>query len=433
MTAFEQAHAASILQPATVEPIPPLKHVKVLVASVVRKPPEVLRAWLESLSWQKFRDPQPEVAYAFLANFAPTDPFKDEGLALLKESGALVVEEAAPVGDYGDGERTRMWSQSSFERLGNLKNNLLQLCLTNQFDAIWLVDADVLCDPYTLQSLLDSEAPITSAVYWTNWQRKLYDSAEFVHAGPQVWLRHPYVLDDARFSEPEFRAVLINRRRVQVGGLGACTLIHRGAIEKGVSFAKVPEIAQIGGMWDGEDRHFCLRAQRLHVPLMADPWSDVAHAYHPVEYGNIPEWMRALRDWPHFPRPQFGHLVSLKLDPLEPVQDAFGRFHHLGSRWVRGKFGVLPVMPEIEEAVGGLNAGEAAIVKVHYPVHYELPTLRNATRIFRVTLLDCKAFRYAPIIDAELFQAGASQRYLDATTLTQRQAEDMTAVTEPVS
>ena len=70
------------------------------------------------------------------------------------------------------------------------------------------------------------------------------------------------------------------------------------------------------------------------------------------------------------------------------------------------------------------------MVRVHYPVHYELPVLRNATRMFRVTLLDCKAFRYAPTIDAELFQAQASRRFLDATTLSQRQAEDMVASSE---
>lgn len=41
----------------------------------------------------------------------------------------------------------------------------------------------------------------------------------------------------------------------EVGGLGACTLIHKTAIEKGVNFDKVKNFT----FW-GEDRHFCIRA-----------------------------------------------------------------------------------------------------------------------------------------------------------------------------
>jgi hypothetical protein len=423
LTPQEAAHAASITEPAIVEPIPPLKRPKVVIGAVVRKPPQVVAAWLKTLQWQKVRDPGIDISYRFIANFAD-EPYAAEVINMLRAVGHTQVIQAPP-GDYGDGQHTRHWQGSSFDRLGALKNNLLQHLLDSGADYIWLVDADVLSDPYTLQSLLDDNAQVVSAVYWTNWQRPLPGSNDFVHAGPQVWLRHPYVLDNAEYTETDFRSALINRKRLQVGGLGANTLIARDAVAKGVSFAKLADVPQTGGMADGEDRHFCIRAQRLHVPLVADAWPDVWHAYHPADYAQIDARLAELENWPHPTQPSFGDLVSARIEPLEPLQDGYGRFHLLGAKYVRGKFGALPLLPELEESLGALRRGDSTIVRVHYPAHYEMPILRGATRLFKVTLLDVKAFRFAPTIDAELFMAGASRRFIDSTTLSLPQVHDM--------
>ena len=419
---FEAAHARSITNPNPVlEPIPPLRRTSILVASVVRKPPEVLEAWLTTLAWQQFRQ-SVDVTFALIANFADADPFKDAAMAVLAKANVPVEEIPAPLGDYGDTAATRAWTANSFVRMAELKNRLIQRALDAKVDYLFLIDADVLCDPYTVQSLLDADAPIVSAVYWTNWQRALPGAADFVHAGPQVWLRHPYHLNDERYTESEFRARLIERKRTRVRGLGACTLIRADALASGVNFSRVDALPP-GPMSEGEDRHFCARAQRLHIPMVAEPWPDVYHAYHPAEYPDIPQQLQRLGEV-HPERPVLGTLVNIKIEPLEPVMDALGRQMMLSPKYVRGRLGVLPVLPQIEEEVAKLSVGESAIIRVMYPGHFALDWLRSQTRLMRVTLLDCKVARYAPVIQREMF-AGSTGRYLDSTTLTEMQIREL--------
>ena len=422
---FELAHAKSIADPNPVlEPVPPLRRPTILVAAVIRKPPEVIQAWLETLAWQKFHEPVPTLSYAFIANCAANDAFRDASLELLNHTNALLATVEAPVGDYGDTPTTRAWSTASFGRMADLKNRLIQQALDTKVDYLFLVDADVLCDPYTLQALLDADSGVVSGVYWTNWQRAVpgTTSAAFQHAGPQVWLRHPYFLDDERYTEAEFREQLVKRQRLRVRGLGACTLIRRDALEAGLNFSRVDALPP-GPMSEGEDRHFCARATRSHIPLVADAWPDIAHAYHPGEYDQIPQVMAQLAT-PHPERPTLGAMVSVRLDVLEPIQDAIGRQLMLQPKWVRGRLGALGTMPQIEETVAGLSVGESSIVRVMYPAHYPLGWLRSQTRLFQVTLLDCKVRRFAPTIDRELF-TGATGTFMDSTTLTERQVREM--------
>lgn len=398
-----------------------------MVASVLRKPPEVLSAFFHCLQWQQFRQPGADLRYSFIANFADADPFRDAAMKVVTDAFGTASNwhcavVPAPAGDYGDTDKTRMWSQSSFGRMAELKNRLLQEALTAGVDFIFLIDADVLIDPWTVQALLDSEAPIVSAVYWTNWHRATPGSTEFVHAGPQVWLRHPYFLDDERYTEAEFRDALIRRSRIQVRGLGACTLINVAALKAGVHFGHVDALPP-GPMSEGEDRHFCARAQRAHVGMYADAWPDVYHAYHPAEYGDIPAMVARLGRKP-LERPRVGDLVSLKLEILEPVPDAFGRMFMVGPKFVRGRLGCLPLLPQLENTAADLTVGASRITRVMYPAGYPLDFLRNQTRLFKVTLLDAKPYSFAPVIECELLQGG-SGAFLDSTNFTATQVAEM--------
>ena len=423
LTEFEKSHAASIADPTpTLAPIPPLARPTILIASVLRKPANVLAAWFQTVAWQQFRSPGAEVKTYCIANFAPSDVFTADAMAVVRDAGIACDAVPAPDGDYGDTPATRAWSASAFGRMAALKNRLIQRALDTKADYLFLVDADVLCDPHTLQSLLDADAPIVSAVYWTNWQRAQAGSTAFQHAGPQVWLRHPYYLDDERYSEAEFRERLVERQRTRVRGLGACTLIRADALRAGVSFAHVDALPP-GPMSEGEDRHFCARAQRLHIPMVAEPWPDVYHAYHVAEYGDIPAQMARLAE-AHPTRPVLGTLVNAKLELLEPVSDALGRQMMLSPKYVRGRLGCLPVLPQIEEAVVTLARGDSAIIRVAYPAHFPLDWLRSQTRLMRVTLLDCKVARFAPVIQRELFM-GSTGRWLDSTTLTEQQVREL--------
>ncbi len=392
LTETETAHAASIADSDEVvltAPIPAVQPPRVLVASIVRKPATIVRALAETLRWQQV---DAEVDYAFLLDLGGQAD-ADEVRAILTDAfpDALLADVPMPAnGDYAEGSATRQWTQPAFARMSANRNAALGLAVSGRYDALWLVDADVLCDPRTLASLLAADAPIVSAVYWTRWQPNAMPL-------PQVWLRHPYELTNNHGfgADPyEFLGALAGRRRLRVGGLGACTLIRTDVIRKGVTYDRVDGLAP-GPMADGEDRHFCERARRLHVPLVAEPWPDVWHCYRSDDVARIPDMLDRLRGSP-VECPTLGDLVSVRIDACEPVLTARGMMLP-EVQFVRGRLGVLPVLPEIEAALTDLPVGETRVVALTFPQGFEVATLRGQRRVLRVGLLDAK--RYAEPID----------------------------------
>src|SRR6185436_17038531 len=107
-------------------------------------------------------------------------------------------------------------------------------------------------------------------------------------AGPQVWLRHPYQLDGRGLDVAKFRRKLVNREVTRVWGQGACSLIRMPVLHAGIDFTHIPnEPAIQQGMMVWEDRHFCIRAERGHIDMWADPWADIFHIYHQPEDVNL--------------------------------------------------------------------------------------------------------------------------------------------------
>lgn len=414
LSEFQRAHAQSIMEASTLVPIPPKQRKTVLVASIVRKPQVVVDALLATLTNQIV---DADVTYQFVTNYAEGEPIPVFG-------DYPVANVAAPPGDYGDGPLTRNWTGSAFGRVAKLKDALIEQALKGGFDYLWLVDADVLCDRYTLQSALDCEVPIVSSVYWTQWQLPSEDLKAYVHAGPQVWQRGTYDMT-GRMDEATFRGRLMQRARLHLpeGGLGACTLIRRDAMEKGVRFAFFrPNPMGQGGMQDGEDRHFCARAHSLHIPLFADAWPDIYHAYHTKHYERIPEMVERLSTL-HHDIAQRGDLVSVTVELLEPVRVG-NRMLPVQKRWVRGELGQLPVLAQVEEALVGMERGDAKLLRVFFPLAWPAKELRGETRILRVCLLDIKPFGYHPTLEDELLRGTASRRAIDTTTMTPSQLKD---------
>ena len=438
LTAEEYAHAASITDESpTLEPLPAEKTVKILVGSVVRKPPEVVSAWLKTLLWQQTRT-RCAIDFSFVFNFASEDSFTNDSRRVLE--GFKVEAEAkghkvawtdadCPSGDYGEGTKTRAWTPQAWHRIGVLKNDIIQYALKEGYDFLWFVDADVLCDPFTLQSLLDSadverflldstyyRGPIVSGVYWTFWSKRHADDTEIQHAGPQVWLRHPYHLDGRGYTVQSFRAALVGRQRLRVWGLGACTLIPRHALAKGCHFGSVGTLPP-GGMSDGEDRHFCYRADALHIELIADAWPDIYHAYWQDEYEAIPQALERL-ERVQLGHPSLGDSISIRLENLEVNTSADVQFR-------RGRLGQLSLPPEIEEQLYSMSPGDSALVKVFFPVHYPRKELANKSFVLRVTLYDTRPFALPPTINQELLLGAASKAIIDPVGLTSTQANEL--------
>lgn len=410
--------------------LPEVRQTLVVVGTSVRKPKVVLDAYLKALAWQ---DLPPNTVLKPV--FVP-DGLEPDAELLLRDwtaehDGELLRGLPAGVQDFSDAHpETHQWSPSAMQRVGANKDRILQRARQLNADFVWLCDADLICDPTTLRSLLGCAAPIATAVYWTRWSKSGTETRQ-IHAAPQVWLRHPYQLDGFGWSEAQFREKLVKREIIPVPGYGACTLISRQSIEAGVSFAPLPDVP-MQGLMAGEDRHFCIRAQRLHQQSVADAWPDIFHIYNLADdVPKIPEWEHRLGRR-HHQHVRLGDLVSLTITPLEPIAWAGGGYTQVPPQHVRGRIGALSLVPELEEAVYGLERGHDEIVPVHFPVHYPAQVYAGKRRLFRVKLHDVKPIsaQFPPTLEEEMIVGQGSRAALRTVEYTTQQLDGMRELAE---
>lgn len=409
-------------------PTPDHRTTTIVVGTSCRKNLAVLKPFLDSLAWQEL-PPRTQLVPVFV----PDWPQKDEAEEYLRRwvtSGGGEILRGVPTtaGDFADTPNfdSHQWGLTAMRRVGANKNKILRRALELKADAVWLCDADLILDRTTLVSLLATEKPISTAVYWTHWTKRGFETRQ-IHAAPQVWLRHPYELSGRGMDEAEFRQKLISRELTRVWGFGACTLISRKVLEAGINFDPVPDIPQ-QGLMAGEDRQFCIRTERSHIEAFADPFPDIFHVYHADQHiPQIPEMVKRL-SIPHPTKAVLGDLVSLKLEALEPVPHGNGGWQQMPRQHVRGRLGQITLMPELEEAVYALSRGETQIVPVHFPVHHPLGYFRGKRRLIRLSLVDVKPLGWPPVLDAELFVGPRSGRWADTTTLSAQQLSGMEEV-----
>lgn len=368
---------------------------RVLCGSSVRERPRVLEAHLQRLCDQILPEDM-TVDYAFI-----DDNENEESSVLLSQffeprNCTIFPAEPADAGAIydGDSELTHEWNVPAFRRLARQKQRLCDLAVSEGYDYLWLVDSDLLCDPRTLWSLYHCGKPIVSAVFWTSWQP---DSPML----PQVWLQHPYGLEGGRTKTANaFLSSLVDRQLVQVAGLGACTLIKVKTLEECRFDPPLPDLPT-GGMWQGEDRHFCVRANRAHQTLWADAWPDVAHIYRPSYDEHIESIAKTLSA--DLQRPVIGHYVSFTIEELQ-TPSLQGELLH-----VRGRLGALRILPEIETDLLDMRVGQSILTKITYPDWYELEELAGQSRFLQICLVGVK--RYTTPIGLPEVQSSAFNRY----------------------
>lgn len=417
------------------ETLPDHRSQLIVVGTSVRKNLDVLQAHLASLAWQEIPE-RTRLHFVYVPDWAQKTDAEDYLRDWVKErDGEILRGVPTTANDFSDapGLDSHSWALSSMRRVGQHKGKIIRRALELKADAVWYLDADIILDTTVLKSLLASDKPITTAVYWTRWSRRGNETRQ-IHAAPQVWLNHfpsGYELRGRGMDEAEFRQKLLNRELTQVWGFGADTLVRRAVMETGISFDPLPDVPQ-QGLLAGEDRQFCIRAERMHIQAFADAWPDQFHIYHaPEDVALIPEMVKRLGT-PHPQKATLGDLVSLKLEALEPVPHTNGGLQGIPRQHVRGRLGQIPLMPELEEAVYSLTRGETRIVPVHFPVHHALGYFRGRRRLIRLSLIDVKPLSWPPVLDAELFVGPNSGRWADTTTLSAAQLAGMAEVAKAV-
>jgi len=374
--------------------------VRILLASVTSASPEILTRHLDSI--RRLTLPKGcSLDFAYV-----TDPECPEAsLRLLDAISGLSTfyGDPKPEGaEYEIGENTHHWTKPTFYWLADQKEFLLRKAEEELYDAIFFVDSDLILDEGTLSSLITSKKDVVSAVFWTRWT---LESPPL----PQVWMTHPYEFQGKGVEAHEFLRRLTQRELIRVGGLGACTLIRSDVFEK-LSWLPVAGLPE-DGMWQGEDRHFCVRASRNHVELWADAWSDVLHLYREEDLERVPKdklvWNDSIAKYKWTTtqalQPAFGDLVSLVLETTEEKVFAGRR------RYLRGRLGALNLLPAIEDAILEMAPGEDRLVRVRFPMWWDMPksfmgvkmeAYAGKTKSILVRLLDAKPWGLAPTLDA---------------------------------
>lgn len=390
--------------------LPVYREQRIIIGTSARKTLPILKHYLASLAAQKLPT-NTVVEYVFVPDWP--DP-KDEAAVYLKDwlaerKGQLVRGLPTNAKDFSDGagQVTHHWSGPAMQRVGEHKNRILRYAQSVRADGVFFADADLLMDPYTLWSALHVDLPLVAAVYWTRWQRTCHpDTQQPMRADPQVWLRHPYDLSGRGMEEAEFRAALVSKKLTQVWGQGACTLIRPRVWESGIDFTPLPDLPK-AGMWLGEDRHFCVRMERSHLPMFADPWSDILHLYHqPEDIAKADLLAPTMLAERARISPALGDWVNLILQPMEPFPQENGQYLQVGPQYVRGRMGALPMLPELEEAVSQMVRGEHRVVAVHPGLDHPIAYMRGRRRLIRVTLIDHKPWGYPPVLSDDLHVTG---------------------------
>ncbi len=270
---------------------------KILIASPVRQTAPVLREFLQSL--ESLERTTVTTDYLFV------DDNEEEAASnmlhefVLRHEGSLLdanVDEADTnqgKGVYNKDEGGHYWRDEQIWRVAGLKNRILAYARDQKYDAVFLIDSDLVLHPRTLEQLVSNRKEIISNIFWTRWQPGTREM-------PQVWLQDEYALfrkggkrnsgEEAEDEGTQTDAFLRQLRTpgcYEVGGLGACTLIRRNVLESGISYDQIPNVS----FW-GEDRHFCIRAQALGFRLYVDTHFPAYHIYRLSELPGVAAFNR---------------------------------------------------------------------------------------------------------------------------------------------
>lgn len=259
---------------------------RVLLASPVKQQEGILSEFLDSLI--RLKTNQVELDYIFI------DDHNDHTLLsrFALEQRNVRIFPSDSKADYLCDESTHFWREDLIWKVARYKDHFIKIALAEGYDYLFLVDSDLYLNPKTLTHLISLDKDIVSEVFWTKWKPELIPL-------PQVWMEDQYTLykssrkplSEAEITEKtqEFLHMLSQPGTYKVGGLGACTLISRQALSRGVSFS---EIYNLG--FTGEDRHFCIRAVTLGLELYADTHYPPFHIYRKSELIKLQEYKENL-------------------------------------------------------------------------------------------------------------------------------------------
>lgn len=168
--------------------------------------------------------------------------------------------------EYVCNEQTHVWSKDNLNKMSILRNKLLKKVLDEGYDYFFMVDSDLILHKNTLLQLLSSQKELVANIFWTE------DSPGSNRFWANCW--------DYDQCTQENMKDWIKPGLYEIGGTGACFLIHRSVIEKGVDYSPISNIK----CFFGEDRFFCIRAICNGFKIYIDTHYPSLHLYRPSIY-----------------------------------------------------------------------------------------------------------------------------------------------------
>jgi len=259
---------------------------RILIGSPVHQKPEILNMFLTSLL--NLETDGYDVSFLFIDD--NIEAKSSELLDRFRQGSRAFVLKSYYHDQYIKTDHTHVWHDSLIWKVAGFKNEIIDFCLHNDYDYLFLIDSDLVLHPNTLNQLVAANREIISNIFWTKWQPDIMEL-------PQVWVKDFYTLYHANRNEKlnqeeitrrtlEFLTMLRKPGVYKVGGLGACTLIARSALEKGVNFSEISNVS----FW-GEDRHFCIRAAALGIELYVDTHYPAFHIYRDSDLEHVHGYM----------------------------------------------------------------------------------------------------------------------------------------------
>jgi glycosyltransferase involved in cell wall biosynthesis len=262
--------------------------IKILAGAPVKQKPLFLTECLESL--KRLDKAAYEMDFIFI-----DDNENEQSTQLLKSfcqerEGSLIIPgDIISSQAYICDNVTHYWKEEIIWKVAAFKDKILDYAREHDYDYAFLLDSDVVLHPKTIDTLLKAKKDIVASIMWTSW---LPGSPPM----PQAWVSDRYNLFE---HHPEERLTLeeITKRQniflnklkqpgtYEVGGLAACTLISKFALNKGVSFKKIKNLT----IW-GEDRHFCIRAVALGLSLFMDTHYPAFHIYRDSDMEDVKKY-----------------------------------------------------------------------------------------------------------------------------------------------
>ncbi len=183
------------------------------------------------------------------------------------------------------------WKTVNLAKVTEYKNAMIDYCIKEKFDYLFLIDSDIVIDKRTIPQLLSDNVEIVSNVFWNQWTKngRLTPQCFWI---PDIYLQDKAFNVQRPFQEShKIRMDTYEQMKTPglyiVKGLGACTMIARSALEKGVSFKEIYNLEI-----PGEDRPFCIRAGALGITLYMDTHYPAYHISREVYLDRVDEYKR---------------------------------------------------------------------------------------------------------------------------------------------